>query len=253
MVYTINQLARLSKVSARTLRFYDEIGLLKPAFYGDNHYRYYQEEQLLMLQQILFFRELDVPLNEIKQVLSSNDFDKVAALERHKSFLQIQIERKKNLLTTIDKTIAHLREKIEMRDAELFEGFDAAKQFEHERYLVEKGVLTQELIEASWKKVAHWKKSDWEHFKQSGEVLNQKLAQSLAQGMKSDSYEVQQLVDEHYHWVKLFWTPTFDTYTKLGQVYLEHPDFHEFYNRYHPDLAEFLVAAMWFYAKQKLV
>ncbi len=73
MAYTINQLARLSGVSTRTLRFYDEIALLKPAYYGGNQYRYYKEEQLLMLQQILFFRELGFPLNDIQQIMSSDD------------------------------------------------------------------------------------------------------------------------------------------------------------------------------------
>lgn len=65
MAYTVNKLAKCSGVSARTLRFYDEIGLLKPAYVGDNDYRYYEEEQLLMLQQILFYRELGFPLNDI--------------------------------------------------------------------------------------------------------------------------------------------------------------------------------------------
>jgi DNA-binding transcriptional MerR regulator len=65
MKYTVKQLANLSGVSVRTLHFYDEIGLLKPAFVGENNYRYYQEEQLLMLQQILFYREIGMPLNEI--------------------------------------------------------------------------------------------------------------------------------------------------------------------------------------------
>ena len=66
MPYTVNKLARISGVSPRTLRFYDEIGLLKPAYYGENHYRYYEEEQLLMLQQILFFREIGFPLREVE-------------------------------------------------------------------------------------------------------------------------------------------------------------------------------------------
>ena len=88
MSYTVNRLAKLSGVSSRTLRFYDEIGLLKPAFYGDNQYRYYEEEQLLMLQQILFFRELGFPLSDIQRILSSNDFDKIESLKLHKSMLQ---------------------------------------------------------------------------------------------------------------------------------------------------------------------
>jgi DNA-binding transcriptional MerR regulator len=66
MAYTVNKLAKLSGVSVRTLHFYDEVGLLKPAYYGDNHYRYYEEEQLLILQQILFYRELGLSLNEIQ-------------------------------------------------------------------------------------------------------------------------------------------------------------------------------------------
>jgi DNA-binding transcriptional MerR regulator len=70
MAYTINQLAKLSGVSTRTLRFYDEISLLVPAFYGENQYRYYKEEQLLMLQQILFFRELGFPLNDIQRLIA---------------------------------------------------------------------------------------------------------------------------------------------------------------------------------------
>jgi DNA-binding transcriptional MerR regulator len=68
MAYTVNKLAKLSGVSVRTLHFYDEIGLLEPAYYGDNNYRYYEEEQLLMLQQILFFRELGFPLIDIQRI-----------------------------------------------------------------------------------------------------------------------------------------------------------------------------------------
>jgi DNA-binding transcriptional MerR regulator len=74
MAYTIKKLARISGISVRTLRFYDEIGLLKPAYYGDNKYRYYEEEQLLMLQQILFYRELGFALNDIQRIIRSDNF-----------------------------------------------------------------------------------------------------------------------------------------------------------------------------------
>ena len=84
MAYTVKNLAQLSGVSIRTLHFYDEIGLLKPAYCGDNNYRYYEEEQLLMLQQILFYRELGLQLNDIQRVLSSDSFDKIEALHYEK-------------------------------------------------------------------------------------------------------------------------------------------------------------------------
>lgn len=136
MSYTVNKLARISEVSARTLRFYDEIGLLKPAFYCDNQYRYYEEEQFLMLQQILFFRELGFPLFDIQQILSANDFDKIESLKAHKSRLQSDIDRTKTLLKTIDKTIKHLKGETKMKNAELYYGFDSEKQKEHEKSAV---------------------------------------------------------------------------------------------------------------------
>jgi DNA-binding transcriptional MerR regulator len=126
--YTVNKLAKLSGVSVRTLHFYDEIGLLKPAYYGDNKYRYYEEEQLLMLQQILFYRELGVPLNDIQKILQCESFDKIEALKSHKNILISNLERMQNLIKTIDKTITHLRGESTMKDNEFYYGFDSEKQ-----------------------------------------------------------------------------------------------------------------------------
>lgn len=252
MTYTIKQLAKLSGVSTRTLRFYDEIGLLKPAFYGENQYRYYKEEQLLILQQILFFRELEFPLANIQRILSSSDFDKIKSLQQQKSLLQSNLKRTETLLKTIDKTISHLKGNRTMRNEELFDGFDPIKQEEHEKYLVNTGVVSQKQIDESWKKVDHWKKPDWEQFKNAGEELNQALATAMQQGLKVDSNEVQQLVFKHYEWIKQFWTPTKESYLGLGQMYLEHPDYQQFYNRYHPDLVEYLVAAMKIFSENNL-
>src|ERR1700691_2339019 len=103
--YTVKEVAKLSNVSVRTLRFYDEIGLLKPAFYGDNGYRYYEEEQLLILQQILFFRELGFELKQIRRVLGRSDFDKMVALSSHRQVLKKNLEQTRKLIKTIDKTI----------------------------------------------------------------------------------------------------------------------------------------------------
>lgn len=84
MTYTVKQLAILSGISIRTLRFYDEIGILKPSWYGKNGYRYYEEEQLLLLQQIMFFRELGFKLNEINQTLNSSHLSKIDMLTLHR-------------------------------------------------------------------------------------------------------------------------------------------------------------------------
>lgn len=95
-----------------------------------------------MLQKILFFRELEFPLNEIKKILTSNDFSKVNTLLEHKSKLLSHVDRTQTLIKTIDKTISHLRGKLIMRIEEMFEGFDPVKPQEHEKYLLDNGVIS---------------------------------------------------------------------------------------------------------------
>src|SRR5262245_56289762 len=108
MAYTVKQVAAISGVSVRTLHFYDEAGLLKPARPGANGSRFYEEPELLTLQQILFYRELGFELKEIKRVLARADFEKVEALRSHRAVLQESLTRTRTLLETIDKTIQHL-------------------------------------------------------------------------------------------------------------------------------------------------
>lgn len=93
MAYTVQKLASLSGVSVRTLHHYDEIGLLKPAYVGGNGYRYYGQEQLLLLQQILFFRNLGFELKKIREIVKKSDFDRIAALHSHRKMLTRELEK----------------------------------------------------------------------------------------------------------------------------------------------------------------
>ena len=126
MAYTVKQVAAMSGVSVRTLHFYDETGLLKPAYYGANGYRFYEEPQLLTLQQILFYRELGFELRRIQEVLGRADFEKVAALESHRKVLQKNLSRTHKLIETIDHTIKHLKGTMKMKTEEMFAGFSVA-------------------------------------------------------------------------------------------------------------------------------
>jgi DNA-binding transcriptional MerR regulator len=123
MAYTVKQVARMSGVSVRTLHFYDEMALLKPAYTKANGYRIYEEPQLLMLQQILFYRELGFELKRIKEILSQRKFEKVAALKSHRQVLEKNVTRTRTLIETIDKTISHLKGTKNMKSEELFMGF----------------------------------------------------------------------------------------------------------------------------------
>src|ERR1700746_3216572 len=102
-LYTVKALAKLSGVSVRTLHHYDQIGLLKPACVGANGYRYYGREEMLRLQQILFHRELEFPLEAIAAVLARPDFDRMEALRRHRETLAAKADRYRKLLKTLDR------------------------------------------------------------------------------------------------------------------------------------------------------
>ena len=113
--YTVNQLARLAGVSRRTLHHYDAIGLLSPAAVGENGYRYYDKESALLLQQILFYRQLGFSLEQIKAPLHRPDFDQLSALEGHRRDLDRQVDRLNQLIHTVEQTIRHLKGEIDMK------------------------------------------------------------------------------------------------------------------------------------------
>jgi DNA-binding transcriptional MerR regulator len=124
MGYTVKQVAAMSGVSVRTLHVYDEMALLKPAYTKANGYRIYEEPQLLMLQQILFFRELGFELKRIKEILGQRKFEKVAALKSHHQVLEKNVTRTRTLIETLNKTINHLKGKKKMKNEDLFVGFN---------------------------------------------------------------------------------------------------------------------------------
>ena len=114
-MYTVKQLSKLAGVTPRTLHHYDAIGLLKPSQVGANGYRYYGDESLLLLQQILFYRELELPLETIKEILARPGFEAQSALEGHRLELRKRITRLERLLGTVDETLTHLKGKKEIK------------------------------------------------------------------------------------------------------------------------------------------
>jgi len=251
MAYTVKKLAKLSGVSVRTLHFYDEIGLLKPAYYGDNNYRYYEEVELLMLQQILFFRELGFSLSDIQRIISSSDFDKVATLESHKKILKKNLNQTKELIETVDKTIAHLRGKETMKLEEIFHGFNAQKQKHYEDFLVESGV-SRDVLKKSKENTKDWSKEKWLETKRVGDDIHTELVAAINRHLSPSSPEVQTIIKKHYQMTKLFWTPTRESYIALSELYASHPDFVKFYDDIHPKLLRFFMDAMRVYAEKEL-
>ena len=121
--YTIQKLSQLAGVSTRTLRYYDQIGLLKPAGRSASGYRIYTEAEVDKLQQILFYRELGVNLECIKDILDMSSFDVLKALKEHREKLLEKRAQMNLLIENVEKTIASKEGRIKMKDEEKFEGF----------------------------------------------------------------------------------------------------------------------------------
>jgi DNA-binding transcriptional MerR regulator len=247
--YTVSQLAKMAGVSVRTLHHYDQIGLLKPLARTEAGYRLYGQQELLRLQQILFFRELDVPLDEVRVILDDPGYDQVTALEQHRELLHKRMERLGRLLQTIDKTIKRLTEEdMALTDEELYEGFTKEEIEEYKREVREK--YDPALVAESDRRVRAMSKAEWKAIGAEGEAVTSALA-ALAGREPGDS-EVQALIARHHAWIEHFYPCSAEIYRGLGQMYVEHPKFRAFYEKYRPGLADFMAAAMNVYADQVL-
>lgn len=252
MAYTVKALATVSGVSVRTLHFYDQAGLLKPAYCSAKGYRYYEERELLRLQQILFFRELGFELKQIKRILDRSDFDKVEALASHRLVLQQNLSRTRELIKTIDRTINHLKEKRKMKDRAMFAGFDQAKQEDYEKQLIERfGEKAREGIKESNRRVKRWSKADWEKTGQEWEAICHDLVGAMKRGLKENSPEVQAIVRRHFTWLKKFWEPNREAYTGHGEFILT-SELRNAYDKYDQKLAEFLAGGIRVFAGNEL-
>jgi len=253
MAYTVKEIALLSGVSVRTLHWYDRIGLLRPSHTGANNYRYYEEPQLLCLQQILFFKELGFTLSDIQKLLSQNDFDHIKALRAHRKVLEEDIIRKNNLIATIDKTIQHLGGKNTMKKEELYYGFDSKRQKEYEQYIVQyHGLPSENLLIESKKRTVKWDKNEWSKVKNEGDEIHKALASAIEQGLSANSDEVQAIIQRHYEITQRFYDVSRQVYTGLADLYVQHPDFKKFFDAYHPKMIVFIGEAMRFYADKNL-
>jgi MerR family transcriptional regulator, thiopeptide resistance regulator len=249
--YTVKQLARLSGVSVRTLHHYDEIGLLKPAFIGENRYRYYGREELLRLQDIMFHRELGVPLQEIARLLELQGGDRVRILREHREWLARRVERSRQLLTTIDRTIAELNGDGKMDDKELYKGFSAEKQAEYEDWLVDRfGGDMRERIEHGKVKVAALGPDGLAERMAEGEAASVALAHAFKSGIAPDDVSNTPLLARHHAWIAAMWDRACppQAYAGLADLYLAHPDFRTNFDKNGEGFTDWLVTAMRAYA-----
>jgi DNA-binding transcriptional MerR regulator len=252
--YSVKQLADLAGVSVRTLHLYDEIGLLKPATRTEAGYRLYGETELLRLQQILFYKLLDFPLQEIGYILDDPDFNLVKALMDHKTVLKSKQDSIAVLLKTIDKTISQLNEKVMLNHEELYEGLPKE---EAEAY--REGAINEygkEEVERSEKYLRSLSKEAFTKLKADSAAI----AANLAAMMNEDPTggKVQNEIAHHYQNIRQFWgTANFkdkqaDAYRGLGELYVNDERFAKVEGKSNIQFALFLNKAMAHFADTKL-
>jgi len=242
-MYTVKQLSDFAGVSVRTLHYYDEIGLLKPAEVADNGYRYYNDDCLLRLQQILFFREMELGLLQIKDLLDRPGFDLITALQTHRQSLQARLNRLQTLMHTVDTTLAHLTEDIEVGRESLFEGFTEEKQKQYEQEMAEK--YDQDLVRESVRRWGSYTPAQKEAIKAEGGAIYQDLVALMPKGPNHP--EVQRVLARWHQHLRYFYEPPLEVLRGLGQLYNTHPDFIANFQRFHPDLPAFLEQAITVY------
>lgn len=251
MEYTVQKLGQLAGISSRTLRYYDEIGLLKPARINSSGYRIYGSAEVDRLQQILFYRELGVNLDSIKDIMTSPTFDATKALRGHLEKLLEKRAQLDALINNVDKSIQQTERKINMTDKEKFEGFkqnlieDNEKKYGKE--IREK--YGEDAVNKSNAKVKGMTTEQYEEIQKLEEQLFIKLKSAMETGDPAGEL-AQQAAELHKQWLSFYW----DQYSKeahagLAEMYVADERFSAYYDKIQLGAAEFLRDAIIVYTK----
>lgn len=251
MEYNINKMAKLAGITTRTLRYYDEIGLLSPQRISSNDYRVYGPAEVDLLQQIMFYRELGISLEEIKQIVKSKDYDSTATLKNHLFALRARKDQLELLITNVEKTIAATKGEFIMSDKEKFEGFKQQKIEENEaQYGGEiRGMFGDAVMDSANAKMMGLTSEAYAEMQNLSVKINDALKTACAQGDPASDL-AQQLCAWHREWLGYSWS----TYSKeahlgLAQMYLADERFREYYDVVTEGGTEFLVAALEIYCQ----
>ena len=241
----IKEFAKLCGVSVRTLHYYDEIGLLKPAFVDEqNSYRFYDEKSLMRIQEILFFKELDFPLKSISEILSSPDYDKQKALKEQRKLLILKKQRIERIIDALDNA---QKGKITMNAFDNNEFDTARKQYEAEAK--ERWGKTDAYKEHE-QKTASYSKDKWQQVNDGLNAVLAQFAECLKNGQAPDSDEAQSLVKNLQNYItENFYTCTNEILKGLGQMYVADERFKANIDKHADGTAQFISKAIEIYCK----
>lgn len=247
MKYSIRQLSELTGVSARTLRYYDQIDLLRPSETNEAGYRYYGEDELAILQQILFYRERGFGLKQIQKIIYQDDFDIMGALQEHLLELERQRTYVDSLIQTVSQTIQSMKGEYRMSDKEKFQAFKEKvvreNEEKHGREIREK--YGDEEMEAANRRVLSMSEEEYERFQNLGAEIKAKLQEAVLNKEKPESESGRRIVALHKEWLGKTWKEyKREAHIAIGNMYISDERFKSYYNRETAGCAEFLEAAI---------
>ena len=247
MEYTIQKLAHLAGISTRTLRYYDQIGLLSPARTNEAGYRIYGTKEVDVLQQILFYKEMGLELAQIKEAIQDAEFDSLAALHSH---LEKLIEKRRQidlLIENVKKTIGKEEGKNKMSDQEKFEGFkkELVEKNEQKYGKEVREKYGDEVVDQSNAKMMGLTEEQYSHMQELGEKINLLLEEAVKNHEYVEDEIGEQVALLHKEWLGYTW-PTYSTQAHRGlvQMYVLEERFKAYYDKNVEGCAEFLKQAV---------
>lgn len=242
MEYTVQKLGKLAGISTRTLWYYDEIDILKPARINSSGYRIYGQLEVDRLQQILFYRELDITLNDIKTIINEPSFNGENALLEHRRKLLEKREQLDLLIANVDKTISSQNGGINMSNKEKFKGFKEKSIADNEKkYGTEiRSKYGDDAVNKSNEKVKGMTQEQHDEVRKLAEDIIQTLKEAFE--TKDPAGEIaQKVADMHKKWLCYYWSSySKEAHAGLAQMYVDDERFTAYYDKEQPGSAEFL-------------
>jgi DNA-binding transcriptional MerR regulator len=247
--YTVQQLSDLAGISPRTIRYYDEIGILKPARVNSSGYRIYGSHEVATLQQILFYRELGVELSQIKKIITDPAFDVVKALCIHREKLLEKRKRLDLLISNVEKTLAATEGRMTMEDKDRFQGFKQRMIEENENKFGDevRAKFGKAALERANQKLYKMTKEQYDKANEIASKILEILDTAMETGDPSSEL-AQRAAQLHRQWLSYYW----DSYSPemhagLAKMYVDDPRFAEYYDKQRDGMAKFLRDAILVY------
>ncbi|GAB6108895.1 MerR family transcriptional regulator [Fusibacter bizertensis] len=249
MEYTVNKLAGISGVTTRTLRYYDEIGLLKPARINSSGYRIYGRNEVHRLQQILFFRALDITLDEIKLIMMSEDFDEVKILNTHYEKLMSKRAHLDLLINNVKRTIEEAEGRTRMSDKEKFEGLKKNLIDENEsKYGDEiRRKYGEETVNRSNEKFAGMSEETYNHASKLAEDIIALILKAMDEN-DTKGETAMMAAEKHKEWLMVYWNEySKEAHAGLGDMYVADERFTHYYDQHRLGAAKFFCEVLHVY------